>query len=153
MFAREMSDPDNRGRIIWVLASSRPDLIEVDLKRPGRVDVKIPIFPTTTAEESFTLIQALCRRLEIGIDTDDFASLQDIIPTLLTPGAAEALAIKIYRIMATEKATPVKALRQVLAEYQSPGAREIMDFQIALAVNEATDMDFVPEIFRDQRKA
>ena len=54
--------------------------------------------------------------------------------------------------MATEKATPVKALRQVLAEYQSPVAREIMDFQIALAVNEATDMDFVPEIFRDQRK-
>ena len=48
-----MSRPENRGRIIWVLASSRPDLIEVDLKRPGRVDVKIPIFPTATPEESW----------------------------------------------------------------------------------------------------
>ena len=48
MIAKEMSDGGNRGKIIWVLASSRPDLIEIDLKRPGRVDVKIPIFPTST---------------------------------------------------------------------------------------------------------
>ena len=48
MIAKEMSDSRNRGKIIWVLATSRPDLIEVDLKRPGRVDVKILIFPTST---------------------------------------------------------------------------------------------------------
>ena len=50
MFAKEMSEPSNRGRIVWVLATSRPDLIEVDLKRPGRVDVKLPLFPTATPE-------------------------------------------------------------------------------------------------------
>ena len=48
MMAAEMSRPENRGRIVWVLASQPPRLIEVDLKRPGRVDVKIPIFPTST---------------------------------------------------------------------------------------------------------
>src|SRR5690348_659618 len=46
MIAQEMGDPDTRGHVIWLLASSRPDLIEVDLKRPGRVDVKIPLLPT-----------------------------------------------------------------------------------------------------------
>ncbi len=61
MFAKEMSEPSNRGRIVWVLATSRPDLIEVDLKRPGRVDVKLPLFPTSTPEESFGLLRALCR--------------------------------------------------------------------------------------------
>jgi len=45
MMAAEMSRPENRGRVIGVLASSRPDLIEVDVKRPGRVDLKVPIFP------------------------------------------------------------------------------------------------------------
>ena len=35
MIAQEMSDSGNRGRVLWLLASSRPDLIEVDLKRPG----------------------------------------------------------------------------------------------------------------------
>jgi len=39
MLAKEMSDTRNRGRIIWVFATSRPDLLEVDLKRQGRLDV------------------------------------------------------------------------------------------------------------------
>ena len=42
MIAQEMSYTANRGKVIWVLASSRPDLIEVDLKRPGRIDLKVP---------------------------------------------------------------------------------------------------------------
>ncbi len=59
MIAQEMADTSNRGRVLWILASSRPDLIEVDLKRPGRVDVKVPLLPTTTAAESAMLIGAL----------------------------------------------------------------------------------------------
>src|SRR5687768_3490372 len=53
MIAEEMSNTKNRGKIVWILASSRPDLIEVDLKRPGRIDVKIPLFPASTPEEAF----------------------------------------------------------------------------------------------------
>ena len=48
MLAKEMSDTRNRGRIIWVFATSRPDLLEVDLKRQGRLDVHIPLFPPET---------------------------------------------------------------------------------------------------------
>ena len=48
MLAKEMSDTRNRGRIIWVFATSRPDLLEVDLKRQGRLDVHIPLFPPQT---------------------------------------------------------------------------------------------------------
>ena len=51
MLAKEMSDTRNRGRIIWVFATSRPDLLEVDLKRQGRLDVHIPLFPPETPEE------------------------------------------------------------------------------------------------------
>src|SRR6266404_628591 len=67
MMAAEMSRPENRGRVIWVLASSRPDLIEVDLKRPGRVDVKIPLSPTTTPREGFDLIRMLCGKRGLAI--------------------------------------------------------------------------------------
>ena len=68
MIAQEMGDSGTRGRVVWILASSRPDLIEVDLKRPGRIDVKVPILPTTTAAESAALVGALARALRPGPD-------------------------------------------------------------------------------------
>ena len=148
MMAKEMSDSANRGRIIWVLASSRPDLIEVDLKRPGRVDVKIPIFPTTTPEESWQLIRALCRRRGLTLDEVPPDALRTALPDWLTPGAAEALAVKLYRQVKTRGLTALASLEEALASYQPPVSQETMAFQIGLAVAEATDLSFVPQSLR-----
>jgi SpoVK/Ycf46/Vps4 family AAA+-type ATPase len=95
MLAKEMGNSTSRGKLIWILASSRPDLIEVDLKRPGGIDVKIPLFSTTTAKESFGLLRIPCQKRGVDIHEDDFAGLENLIPLLLTPGAAETLAVKI----------------------------------------------------------
>ena len=151
MFAEQMSDPANRGRIVWILASSRPDLIEVDLKRPGRVDVKIPIFPTTTPSEGFALIRALAKRRGIELLDADFAAVESLIPTLITPGAAESIAVKLYRSVRTEGLAPLDALRDTLDSYQTPVPADVMQFQIAIAAREASDGDFVPEAFRHLR--
>ena len=67
MLAKEMSDTRNRGRIIWVFATSRPDLLEVDLKRQGRLDVHIPLFPPETAEERRALLLAIARKLKFPL--------------------------------------------------------------------------------------
>src|SRR5687767_11128766 len=153
MFAEQMSNPANRGKIVWILASSRPDLIEVDLKRPGRVDVKIPLFPTTTPEEGFGLIQALCRKRGMDIPKEAFDAMKDRIPTLLTPGAAETLSIKVYRHAKVDNLSPTDALKEAIADYQNPVPREVMDFQIGLAVREASDLEFVPAAFRPRPTA
>jgi hypothetical protein len=151
MFAEQMSNPANRGKIIWILASSRPDLIEIDLKRPGRIDVKIPIFPATSAEEGFSLIRALAARRGVALNPDDFAAIEPLIPGLLTPGAAESIAVKVYRAVRTSDLSPIDALRETLDEYQSPVPHDVMEFQIALAAREASDGEFVPEVFRHLR--
>ena len=148
MLAEEMGSSANRGKVIWVLASSRPDLIEVDLKRPGRVDVKIPLFPTTTAREGFDLLRMLSVKRGLTVPENAFASLEPIIPQLLTPGAAEALVMRVYRQVRTSDATLDAVLRDCLAEYQNPIAPEVMEFQIRTAVNEASALEFVPQIFR-----
>jgi hypothetical protein len=151
MFAEQMSNPANRGRIVWILASSRPDLIEVDLKRPGRIDVKIPIFPTTSASEGFSLIRALAKRRGVELQESDFAAVEPLIPKLLTPGAAESVAVKLYRAVRVDGLQPVDALRATLDGYQTPVPPDVMEFQIALAAKEASDGDFVPEAFRHLR--
>ena len=151
MLAEEMGSSANRGKLIWILASSRPDLIEVDLKRPGRIDVKIPLFPTTSAPESFDLIRMLCQKRGVTVQNADFAGLQPLIPVLLTPGAAEALAVKIYRAVRTSNASPLDVLRACLTDYQNPIPLDTMEFQIRAAVNEASDLEFVPPDFRARR--
>ncbi|MGC2661970.1 MAG: hypothetical protein WA324_28755, partial [Bryobacteraceae bacterium] len=147
MIAEEMSSPQNRGRILWVLASSRPDLIEVDLKRPGRVDVKIPLFPTANARESFDLIEFLCRSRGITFPATTLDLLAPMLPDWLTAGAAEALAVKVYRETKTRKCAPVDALVSSLEDYRAPVPREILAFQIQLAISEASDQSFVPNDF------
>lgn len=148
MIAKEMSNGANRGRIIWILATSRPDLIEVDLKRPGRVDVKIPVFPTLTPEEGFSLLQALCRRRNIGLENDLLETLRPLIPHWLTPGAAEALAVKIYRLARTRGLSAADAAAVCLKDYQPAISPEIMKFQMNLAITEASDLSFVPQALR-----
>jgi hypothetical protein len=150
MMAEEMSNTKNRGKIVWILASSRPDLIEVDLKRPGRVDVKIPLFPTSTPEESLALVRALCARKGVPIDDAAAAALKHPAPPLMTPGAAETLAVKVYRLSRTRGLDAKAALDACLADYQNPVPREVLDFQIGLAVREASDIEFVPPAFRDE---
>lgn len=150
MMAEQMSNSRNRGRILWALATSRPDLVEVDLKRPGRVDVKIPIFPTANADEGYALIRALSKRRGVTLPKDLTDSFRAAIPDLITPGAAEALAVKIYRTLKTGAASPEAALTAALKDYQPPVPPAVIEAQIALAVAEATDLSFVPERFRPE---
>jgi hypothetical protein len=148
MLAEEMGSSTSRGKLVWILASSRPDLIEVDLKRPGRIDVKIPLFPTVSARESFDLIRTLCKKPGVNIQQSDFPSLEPLVPLLLTPGAAETLAVKVYRLVRTSDLTALDALRACLTDYQNPVPLETLEFQIRIAASEASDLAFIPPKFR-----
>ena len=151
MIAKEMGKNENRGRIVWILASSRPDLIEVDLKRPGRVDVKIPILPTATCKESMDLIRALLKRNDLTLSDEEALALQDKSPLLMTAGAAEALAAKVMRVQVTSDRKTSEILAEMLEDYQPSVPMEVIDFQIDLAVKEATDIELVPEFFQNRK--
>jgi hypothetical protein len=147
MIAQEMADTANRGRVLWLLASSRPDLIEVDLKRPGRVDVKVPLLPTSTQAESAALVGVLAKRYGLPLTDAQLAALTPRMPTLLTPGAAEALVVKAYRRSRTENVGADAALEACLVGYQNPVPADVLEFQMRIAIREATDLAFVPPAF------
>jgi SpoVK/Ycf46/Vps4 family AAA+-type ATPase len=153
MIAQEMSDSGNRGRVLWLLASSRPDLIEVDLKRPGRIDVKVPLLPTSTPAESAQLIALLAKRYGLAIEPAELARLESRMPTLLTPGAAEALVVKAYRHARTQNVAGGAALEASLIGYQNPVPADVLEFQMRIAIREATDLGFVPPAFRAMAQA
>jgi hypothetical protein len=99
------------------------------------------------------LINALAKRRGVLFPDHTFKEVESTLPTLLTPGAAEALAVKIYRTVKTQKLEPLAALKDALSDYQNPVAADILQFQIELAVRESTDIDFVPERFRPAKIA
>jgi hypothetical protein len=112
------------------------------------VDLKIPLFPTTSPREGFDLLRMLCAKRGLAIKEDSFPSLQSCIPSLLTPGAAEALVMKVYRQVRTSSSSLDEVLLECLTEYQNPIAPEVMQFQIQIAASEASALEFVPQMFR-----
>ena len=65
-----MSDTSNRGRILFLVMTNRPDKLDVDLKRAGRLDRKIPFLYSQTPEEVEMVARALIRKNKIKTEVD-----------------------------------------------------------------------------------
>jgi len=65
-----MSDTSNRGRILFIVMTNRPDKLDVDLKRAGRLDRKIPFLYSQTPEEVEGVARALVRKNHINTSVD-----------------------------------------------------------------------------------
>lgn len=150
MLAKEMSDTRNRGRILWVFATSRPDLLEVDLKRQGRLDVHIPLFPPETAEERRVLLLAIARKLKFPLKAEDLPDLSNVQGL----GGHELEGVLVRALRVHELAVPpVRPLKEILADVltdvrPNPHTRKL-EYMDLVAVKECTDAKFLPARFRD----
>jgi len=70
-----MSDPENRGQVLFILMTNRPDKLDTDIKRPGRLDRKIPFFYAENATERAAVIHAVCDRYRVPLDMPEDALL------------------------------------------------------------------------------
>ena len=57
-----MSDTATAGRILFILMTNRPDKLDVDIKRAGRLDRKIPFLYAQTPEEVEPVVAAQVRK-------------------------------------------------------------------------------------------
>ncbi len=149
MLAKEMSETRNRGRIIWVFATSRPDLLEVDLKRQGRLDVHMPLFPPETAGEMQDLLIAVARKLKVPLAAADMPEIPAGV--ILGGNEIEGILVRALRVqaLAPEPAPPLKdILQQVLAEVRPSSHTRKLEYMDLAAVKECTDAGFLPERFR-----
>jgi SpoVK/Ycf46/Vps4 family AAA+-type ATPase len=145
-----MSDTRNRGRIIWVFATSRPDLLEVDLKRQGRLDVHIPLFPPETPEERAALLLAIAKKLKFPLTAADLPPMDQGLA--LGGNELEGVLVRSLRLheLSDEPRPPIQeVLASVLKEVRpSPHTRKL-EYMDLIAVRECTDVRFLPERFRE----
>lgn len=149
MLAKEMSDTRNRGKILWVFATSRPDLLEVDLKRQGRLDVHIPLFAPQTAGEMRDLFLSVARKFKFPLQAADVPEM----PSGLAMAGNEIEGTLVRVLRQHELAgDPKPALKDVLATAlkevrPNPNTRKLEYMDLA-AVKECTDVRFLPERYR-----
>ena len=156
MLAKEMSDTRNRGRIVWIFATSRPDLVEVDLKRQGRLDVHIPLFPPGDAAGRATLFAAMARKLKLPIKSEELPALPD--NDQLGGNEMEGLLVRALRVHESGKdaeergqgsARPLRAcIEAAIADFRPSAHVERLQLMDLLAVKECTDTRFLPVRFR-----
>ncbi len=150
MLAREMAETANRGKIIWIFATSRPDLLEVDLKRQGRLDVHIPLFPPVEEAEVGELFAAMAKKLGLEIKPGELPRLSFKEP--VSGNELEGIIVRAVREHALQegkgRALP-EILKEVAGEFRPSAHTRRLELMDMLAVKECTDARFLPKRFAE----
>ncbi|MFP8487949.1 ATP-binding protein [Gracilimonas sp. Q87] len=146
-----MSDTANRGRIVWFLMTARPDLMPVDLKRQGRAEEHLALFPPYTKEERVELYEAMAKKTGLKMT-------EKYIPKVIENGdktfsgadMEAALTRAKFRAAATGdmKVSP-EILDLALEDFLPPTYPEEIELQTLSAVTECTSKELLPERYRD----
>jgi AAA+ superfamily predicted ATPase len=146
MVSSQMSNTDYRGRIIWMLLTARPDLLTVDLKRQGRCEVHIPLFPPQTDEERRQMFVAMARKNKITVSPESVPAMSGY----LSGADIESLVIQATRLSAVRglAAPTPEIISEAVARFVSPNYSLQKELQELVAIRECTDLRFLPERFR-----
>ena len=146
-----MSDTTNRGRIVWFLMTARPDLMPIDLKRQGRAEEHLALFPPHTDEELVELYNAMKKKTGLEMT-------QDYIPAIIEEGfktfsgadMEAALTRAKFRAAAEGKVkvTP-QILDKALEDFIPPTYPEEVELQTLNAVIECTSKALLPKRYRN----
>jgi SpoVK/Ycf46/Vps4 family AAA+-type ATPase len=145
-----MSDTSNRGRILFLVMTNRPDKLDVDLKRAGRLDRKIPFLYVQTPEEVELVAKALLRKNKIKTDVD-LSSIRESFSSKLV-GYSNA-DIEAVLLLANEDAAresggdaPVLAnhFEHAAIDYFPSRDVELLEYMELLAVFESSSRRLLP---------
>ncbi len=150
MIASQMGNTRYRGKIIWMLLTSRPDLLPIDLKRQGRAEVHIPLFYPQVPEEITKMFRVMASKNKIAIDDD---AVPEVTGQRNLSGAdIESVVLSARRlVLADGRETIAKADLQSAWESFIPSAQGLeKEMQELVAVLECTDRDFLPDDWKKQ---
>jgi AAA+ superfamily predicted ATPase len=152
--AAAMSNTENRGRILWILMTSRPDLLPIDLKRQGRCEEHISLFYPEEEADRQEIAEAMARKNKIKHQIEDWRPITK--NQLHLSGAdIESILIRARRVarQAGRAEVTIEDLAHVAAEF-TPARDEVMvEYQELVAAREATSRAMLPKKFQKMTNA
>ena len=160
-----MGDPVYRGKIFWILMTSRPDLLSPDVKRPGRADLVIPLFPVLDEQGASEILQAqitLLARDDGYQFSDEFVSgafkeNKDLLKALVGKTGGQICDKVLRRAKARHAKKEAIRIEHVMNVLKTTGQfaiePEAYELQRLLGIAEAIETentDLVPECYQAQ---
>jgi ATP-dependent 26S proteasome regulatory subunit len=150
MIASQMGNTQYRGKIIWMLLTSRPDLLPIDLKRQGRAEVHIPLFYPQTPDEIRTMFVSMGKKNKIDVEP---IIVPEVSPEKRLTGAdIESVLLSAKRSSLSAGRTDLTGadLKQAVDEF-IPSAQGLeKELQELAAVMECTQLAFLPSVWREK---
>jgi SpoVK/Ycf46/Vps4 family AAA+-type ATPase len=148
MIASQMGDTRYRGKLLWMLLTSRPDLLPIDLKRQGRAEVHLPLFsPSDDAEVAF-MIKVMARKNKASLAAE--AVPAGLAGRGLSGADIESIVLAAKRTALTQGRDGLirDDLEAAVSDF-IPSAQGLeKEKQELAAVLECTSMSFLPETWR-----
>ena len=145
-----MSDTSNRGRVLFILMTNRPDKIDIDLKRAGRLDRKIPFLYPQSAEEVEMVLAAQIRKHKLKstleFPRDRAAISEKIVGYSNADFEAVALLANDYAAeIGPDAPVDVACFQKAVADYLPSRDVEMLEYMELLAVFEASNRRMLPQ--------
>lgn len=150
MIASQMGDTRYRGMIIWMLLTSRPDLLPIDLKRQGRAEVHIPLFYPHEPDEIRQMFTVMAKKNKLALADDAIPPVD--VDRRMSGADIESVVLAVKRQAMTSGKAKVERsdVEQALAEF-IPSAQGLeKELQDIVAVLECTQLSFLPPHWREQ---
>jgi SpoVK/Ycf46/Vps4 family AAA+-type ATPase len=147
-----MSDPDNRGQVIFMLLTNRPDKLDTDIKRAGRLDRKIPFFYASAPADVEGILGAVLGRYEIGTTVEWPRDRASVSAPLVGYSNADIEAVVLAaNDLACDAGSPITAalLAQAIGDYLPSRDEAMLRYMELLAVFEASSRKLLPPKYRD----
>jgi len=146
-----MSDPGNRGHVLTILMTNRPDRLDVDIKRPGRLDRKIPFFYADTAADRLRIVQAILKRNGAALPEADASALTEALEGLdgYSNADLEALALLAVEFAGREGGVLSEAVfARAVEDFMPPRETAMLGYMEMLAVFETSRRSLLPLRYR-----
>jgi ATP-dependent 26S proteasome regulatory subunit len=146
-----MSDTANRGRVLFILMTNRPDKLDVDLKRAGRLDRKIPFLYPQTVEDVEKIFAAQIRKHKlvttIAFPKDRAAVSDKIVGYSNADFEAICLLANDYAAdeSGKEGTISVDHFIHAVQDYLPSRDLEMLEYMELLAVFEASNRRMLPD--------
>lgn len=147
--AAAMSNTANRGKILWILMTSRPDRLPIDLKRQGRCEEHIALFYPQNADERREIAEAMARKNKLDHQITNWGPILNS-QVHLSGADIESILIRARRIARIAGHTKItnEDLAFVASEFTPARDEVAIEYQELVAAREATSRAMIPQQFR-----